>query len=129
MDVAVLYLNDLLHILENYDMLYFSNNYYQYDEVTGDQRKVHNEELNDLYCSPSIVCVIKSRMGCVGLVAHKGEWRGVYMLLVGKPEGRRLLGRPRCRWDDNIQMDLQEVGCGAWTGLIRLRIGTGTGDL
>jgi len=54
-----------------------------------------------------------------------GERRGVYRVLLGKPEGRRLLGRPRHRWEDNIKMDLQEVGCGLWTGLSWLRIGTG----
>jgi hypothetical protein len=69
---AVLYLTDFLHILENYDVLCFNSNYYQYDEVTHDQRKLHNEELNDLYCSPNVVWVIKSRMRCVGHVAHKG---------------------------------------------------------
>jgi len=72
MVVAVLYLTGLLHILENYDMLYFNNNYYPYDEVTGDQRKVHNEELNDLYCSLNIVWVSKSTMECAGHVTHKG---------------------------------------------------------
>jgi hypothetical protein len=129
MVVAVLYLTGLLHILENYDTWYFNNNYFQYDEVTGDQRKVHNEELNYLYCSPNIVWVSKLKMRCVGHVARRGERRGVCRLLVLKPEGKRLLGRPRCRWDDDIKMDLQEVGCGAWTGSIWLRIGTGTGDL
>ena len=62
-------------------------------------------------------------------VALTGERRGVYRVLVEKPEGRRLLGRPRRRWEDNIKMDLQEVGWGAWTGLIWLRIGTGEGHL
>jgi len=76
-------------------------------------RRLHNEELNDLYCSPNIVWVIKSRrMGWVGHVARMGEERGVYKVLVGKPEGKRPLGRPRHRWVDNIRMDLQEVGCG-----------------
>ena len=81
------------------------------DEVTGEWRKLHNEELNDLYSSPIIVRVIKSRrMRWVGNVAGMGEGRGVYMVLVGKPEGKRPLGRPRHRWEDNIKMGLQDVG-------------------
>jgi hypothetical protein len=83
------------------------------DEVTGEWKKCHNEELHDVYSSPSIVQVIKSRrMRWVGHVVWMGEGRGVYRVLVGKPEGKRLLGRPRCRWEGNIKTDLQEVGCG-----------------
>ena len=83
------------------------------DEVTEQRRRLHNEELNGLYSSLNIVRVIKSRrMRWVGHVARMGEERGAYRVLVGKPEGKRLLGRPRRRWVDNIRMDLQEVGCG-----------------
>ena len=93
------------------------------DEVTGEWR-LHNDELNDFYSSPHIVRVIKSRrMRWVGYVAHMGEERGVYRVLVGKLEGKRPLGRPRRRWVDNIRMNLQEVGCGYmdWIGLAQDR--------
>ena len=83
------------------------------DEVMGEWRRLDNEELNDLYCSSNIVWVIKlRRMRWVGHVAYMGEKRGMYRVLVGKPEGKRPMGRPRRRWVDNIRMDLQEVGCG-----------------
>jgi len=78
------------------------------DEVRGEWRKLHNEKLNDLYSSPNIVWLIKSRrMRWAGHVARMGEKRGVYRALVGKPERKRPLGRPRLRWEDNIKMDLQ----------------------
>jgi hypothetical protein len=83
------------------------------DEVTRELSKLHNEKLNDLYSSPNIVWVIKSRrMRWVGHVTRMGERRGIYRVSVGKPEGKRPLGRPRHRWQDNIKMDLQEVGYG-----------------
>jgi len=83
------------------------------DEVTGEWRKLHNEELNDLHCSPDIFRVKKSRrMRWVGHVASMRCSRVVYRVLVGKPEGKKQFGRPSRRWEDNIKMDLQEVGCG-----------------
>ena len=85
------------------------------DEVTGECRKLHNEELSVLYSLPNIVRVVKSRrMRWAGHVACMGEGRGVYRVLLGKPEGKRPLGRPRHRWEGNIKMDIQEVGgvCG-----------------
>jgi hypothetical protein len=85
------------------------------DEVTGEWRKLLNVEFSDLYYLPNILRVVKSRrMRWAGHVAHMEEGRGVYRVLAGKPEGKRPLERPRRRWDDNIKMDLKEVGgsCG-----------------
>ena len=96
------------------------------EEVMGEWRRLHNEELNDLYSSLNNVRVIKSRrMRWAGRVAGMGEERGAYKVLVGKPEGRRPPGRPRRRWVYNIRMDLQEVGCGYmdWIGLAQDRDG------
>ena len=90
------------------------------DGVTGEWRKLHNEELNDLYSSHNIVRLIKSRrMRWAGHVARMEEGRGVHKVLVGKPEGKRPLGRPKHRREDNIKMDLEEVGrsCGDWMEL------------
>jgi hypothetical protein len=83
------------------------------DVVTGERRKLHKEELNDLYCLPNIVRVVKlRRKRWAGHVARMGEDRDVHRVLVGKPEGKRPLGRPRRRWEDNIKMDIQEIGGG-----------------
>ena len=96
------------------------------DEVTGEWRKLNNEELNDLYSLSNIVRVVKwRRMRWAGHVARMGEDRGVHRVLVGKPGGKRPLGRPRRRWEDNIKMDLQEVGGGRgdWMKLAQYRDG------
>jgi hypothetical protein len=80
----------------------------KWNEVTREWRNLHNVELNDLHSSPKIVRVTKSRrMTWFGQAARMGDRRGVYRVLVGKPEGKRPLGRPRPRWKDNIKMDLQ----------------------
>jgi len=98
------------------------------DEVTGVCRKLHNEEPNDLYSSPYIVRVIKSRiMRWAGQIARMRERRGVYRVLGGKPEGKRPLGRPRRRWEGNIRWNFRKWDVGAWTGSSWLRIGTGAG--
>jgi hypothetical protein len=91
--------------------------------VMGGWRKLHNEELHNLYSSPSIIRIIKSRrMRWAGHVAQMGEKRNVYRLLVGKLEGKRPLGRPRRRWMDNIKMNLLEIGVSVvdWIGLAHL---------
>ena len=92
--------------------------------MTGEWRKLHYEELNDLYSLLNIVRVVKSRrMRWAGHVARMGEDRGVHRVLVGKPGGKRSLGRPRRRWEDNIRMDLQKVegGRGDWMELAQDR--------
>jgi hypothetical protein len=101
--------------------------------VTGDCRKLHNEELHNVFSSPSIIRIIKSWwlrcMACMlRACSTNGEKRNAYRILVGKPEGKRPLGRPRRRWMDNIKMDLRYDGM-VWIGLIWLRIGTSGGLL
>ena len=86
-------------------------------------------DIQNLWIWSRISFTCSRRMRWAGHVARMGEWRGVYRVLVGKPEGKRPLGRPRRRWKDNIKMDLQEVGCGGMTGSSWQRLGTGGGHL
>ena len=95
------------------------------DEVTGEWKKLHNEEHKDLYCSPNVVRVIKSRrMRWAGLVARMGEGRGVYRVLVGKPEGKRPLGNPGADGRIILRWIFGKWDVGVWTGSSWLRIGT-----
>ena len=100
------------------------------DKVTGEWRKLRNEELNDLYSTPNIFRVTKSRiMRWAGHVARVGDRKDVYRVVLGRPEGKRPLGRTRRRWENNIKVDLREVGWGSWIGSSWLRIGTSGGLL
>ena len=90
------------------------------DEITGEWRKFHNDELHALYASPNIIRSVKARrLRWAGHVARMEQSKNAYRVLVGKPEGKRPLGRPRRRWEDNIEMDLREMGCnpGEWIDL------------
>jgi hypothetical protein len=100
------------------------------DEMTGEWRKTHKDELNDLYSLPNIVRVVRSRrMRWAGHVARMGEDRGVHRVLVGKPEGKSPLGRPIRRWEDNIKWIFRKLEGVVGTGWSWLRIGTGGGNL
>ena len=100
------------------------------NKVTGEQRRLHNQQLYGLYCSPNIIQVIKSRRKrWVGHVVHVGERRGAYKVLVGKPEGKRPCGRPKPRREEILKWFYKKWNGEAWTGLIWLRTGTGDGLL
>jgi hypothetical protein len=121
---AVWVRNLVSHVEEKHRLRVFQNRLLRIFEPKmkedGSWRKLHNDELHSLYSSPNIVRMIKSRrIRWAGHVAYMGEGRGVYRVLVGKPEGKSPLGRPRRRWVDNIKMDLREIGIDG-TNLIRL---------
>jgi hypothetical protein len=98
------------------------------DKVTGEWRKLHDKELNTLHSSPNIIRQIKSRrMGWAEHVARVGEQRKLHKIFVGKSEGKRPLGKPSCRWENGVRMDVREIGLGVWSGSVWLRIVTGGG--
>jgi hypothetical protein len=99
------------------------------DEVTGEWRKLHSEELHNLYLSLDIRQIKSRRRRWAGHVARMGVERKLNKILVGKPKGERPLGRPRRRWEDGIRMDLRGIGLGVWIGFDWLRTGTGGGLL
>jgi hypothetical protein len=96
------------------------------DEVTGEWRKLHNEELHNLYSPPDIIRQVKANEVGGACGTHG---RGEKIVQVGKPEGKRPLGRPRRRWEYGIRMDLREIGLGVWIGFDWLRTGAGGGLL
>jgi hypothetical protein len=98
-------------------------------EEDGSWRKLHNHELHNLYSSPNVRVIKSRRMRWAGHVARMGEGRGVYRVLVGRSEGKRPLGRPRRRWEDDIKMDLREIRVDRRTGFSWLRIGSSGGLL
>jgi hypothetical protein len=100
------------------------------DEVMAEWRRLHSEELHKLYSSPNIIRHINAwRKRWVEHVARMGEGRKMYKVLVGKPEEKRPLGRPRRRWEDGISMDLKETGWGVCSRFNWLRMGSGGGPL
>jgi hypothetical protein len=123
-------LNELHLIREEHRLRLFENRVqrrtlrFKRDKMLGGWRKLHNEERHNLYCSTKIIRMVKSRMmGWSGYVTRMREKRNACRNLVGKPEGKRPLGRLRCRWENNIRLDLREIGWGGmdWIGLAQDR--------